>query len=292
MGSTRRVVTAMTAVAALGAAMLGVTGAVAQSDDDAQTTGAHPAALLERLDALEQALPDDMPPTDAALDPESTWGTFSGDAGSVRAVLDTLQSDLRRLFVDADDADGPVADAVALVARGWLDVWNGTATLAVYESSDLAFPIATVDDDDVATGADDLRGRAETGLEMILLGRSRHLEGYTALRQLGEAEPAAQARLDGRAAAVETFDSDVRPLVVAMLSQPTTSVLVPTDRFETTAPGVEARAKAFSVTCVDREALDAANDATSDPGALDQIGEVERVDCPAFGDGIASRADR
>jgi hypothetical protein len=276
-------VVATLAALAVAAAGIGVTGAAAQQTEGDPEAAAEPTqgTLLERLDALEALLPDTAPPTDVTLDAETTWGTLAGDAGSARAVLDTLEGDLRRLFVDADDAEGEVADAVALVARGWLDVWQGAGALATWEANDLAFPIDTVDDDAVATGADELRGQAEKGLELVLLGRARHLEGYVALRELGEAEPAAQARLDARAGEAETFDAEVRPLVVRMLSQRTTNVLVPVERFGSTAPGVEARARSLEVACVDRDALAEAGVAVDDEVVAElEAATPERADCP------------
>jgi hypothetical protein len=278
---SRWVATALAfAAIAVAAASIGVTAAVAQQEDPPAATEAEDTPLLDRLAELEPLLPATPPPTDVVLAAETTWGTLEGDAGSVRAVLDTLEGDLRRLFVDADDADGPVADAVALVARGWLDLWQGTGPLATWEANDLAFPIDTVDDDLVATGADELRGQAEKGLELVLQGRERHLEGYTQLRELGEADPAVQAQFDARAAEAETFDTEVRPLVVRMLSQRTTNVLVTVDRFGSNAPGVEARARSVDVTCIDREAL-------AEQGVVDdetllalEAATPDRVDCP------------
>ena len=79
------------------------------------------------------------------------------------ATLATLEPDLRRLYVDADDADGPVAEAVAAVARGWLDLHRASISSPRGRPHDLAFPIDASDDDDVATDADELRGRAEAG---------------------------------------------------------------------------------------------------------------------------------
>jgi hypothetical protein len=264
------------------AASIGVNAAVAQQDDaDPAPGGTDPSSLFERLDDLEGLLPDTPAPVDVELGAETTWGTLAGDAGSVSAVLDTLEGDLRRLFIDADDAEGPVAEAVAAVARGWLDVWQGTTSLAAWEGNDLAFPIDTSDDDAVATGADELRGHAEKGLDLVLQGRARHLEGYTALRELGEADPAIQARFDVRAAEAETFDAEVRPRVVQMLSQPSPSVVVPVDRFSSNAPGVEARARSVQVTCIDRAALaEQGIELDDETLAALEAATPNRADCP------------
>lgn len=287
MSRTRRTVMSMTVVAAAAAAVLGVGAAVAQ--DDAAPMGTDPAALLERLDELELALPVDIAPTDVDLDESTTWGTLSGDATSVRAVLDTLEPDLRRLFVDADDADGEVAAAVALVARGWLDVWTGTAAIGAAESNDLAFPMDATDALGVAAGADELRGSIETGLELVLQGRDRHLEGYHALRELDQAEPQAQGRIVDRANAATTFEEELRPDVVALLSQPSTMVLVPTERFVTDAPGVRSRAASVTVVCVDRDELEAAGGVATEEvlATLTQL-DLDDEACPALPESLGN----
>ncbi len=287
---SKSVATVLVGAVALAVAALGITGAIAQSQD--APTGATPDALLERLYALELDLPPAVPPTGVTLTPEETWGTLAGDAGGAHAVLGTLEADLRSLAVDADAAatgDDPaldVARAVAYVAQGWLDVWTGTGHLAEAEAHDLAFPTDARDDEGVATGADEPRGWMEVGLDLILLGQARHLDGYVGLRTLGEAPPEAQARFDARAAAAEDFDRDLRPYVVAMLSWPTTSVLVPVDRFETPAPGVNPRARAVTMVCLDREAVQEAGGVVT-PEVLASLGEeavVDRPDCGSLVD--------
>jgi hypothetical protein len=258
-------------------AVIGVGAALAQSGDGAPV-GSSPEDLLARLDALEVDLPAQVPPVGVDLDDDETWGSLQGDATSVRAVLDILEPDLRQLFIDADDADGDVADGVAEVARGWLDIWTGTTAIAVAEAADLAFPLETRDDDGVATGADELRGQVETGLDLLLMGQARHLAGYGLLRELGEAPLDAQLRLDARASDATEFDEEIRPRVLAMLSAPSASVLVTTDRFETDAPGVRARANSMTVVCVDREALEELGGVASEE-VLAQLEDADRVDC-------------
>ncbi|MTV26890.1 hypothetical protein FTX61_15920 [Nitriliruptoraceae bacterium ZYF776] len=258
----------------------------------AQATGEAPPAgddgLLVRLDALEVELPEHPGVREVAVDDEGAVLEVVGDAPATRATLDTLEADLRRLFVDADDAGTPVGDAVAEVARGWLDVRAGVGHLAAADGHDLAFPLDAEDDDDVATDADARRGDVEVGIRSVLLGHGRQLTGYTALRDLGLAEPAVQGRLDGRALASEDFARDVVPLLRALVSERTSQVLVPTDRFTSPAPGQEARARSLTVTCVDRDAYTTLVDPTegSELTALaEAIGTVfgtasERADCP------------
>jgi hypothetical protein len=280
------------AIAAVVAASIGVSAADAKQDEVAEvepteptgptegTEGGEPVSLFDRLDELESLLPEAPPPTGIELSDDGTWGALAGDAGSAHATLGTLEGDLRRLYVEADDADGPAADAIALVARGWLDLWQGTGALAAWEANDLAFPLETADDDEVATGADELRGQAEKGLELVLQGRARHLEGYRLLREVGEAEPPLQARFDSRAAEAEAFDADVRPVVLRLLSQRTTGLYVQTERFDSNAPGVRARARSLQLVCVDRDAI-----AEHDVVDEELLAELERAtpsraDCP------------
>lgn len=276
MGSLRRIVPVLGVLTVLGLGGVGLGAALAQQDDT--PTGSGDDALLERLDVLEDTLPAVIPPAEVTVTADATGGTLSADGVSTRAVLDLVEGDLRRLFVDADEAGGPVAEAVRLVASGWLDIWQGSAHLEVAETNDLAFPLATFDADGVATGADDLRGEIEAGLALILQGRDRLHRGYGTLRELNAAEVAIQARFDLRAANEDTFDAEVRPLVHRLLSLRTTTVLATTDRFRTDAPGVEARARAMSITCLDRDALEAAGGVVTDE-LLAEL-EVDRVDCP------------
>ncbi len=280
------------------ATSLGVTVAVAQQDD-AAPVGSDDTALLARLDALEPQLPADPAPTAVTVAEDGTWGSFEGDVAGAAATLGTLETDLLGLYVDADDADTAAADAVAAVARGWLDLRYAYDQLTAWEAADLAFPLDASDDEGTATDADELRGRAETGLRLALGARQRHLTGYVALRELGLAEPAAQQRFDARAADAEAFDQDLRPLVHRLIAERTTQVLVPVDRFETSAPGVEARARSLTVACVDREAyLEATAGAAGategtdpvDPAAADALlAASQRQDCPALPDELDVR---
>jgi hypothetical protein len=276
---TRRSVTSIAAVAVAAAVALGVGGAIAQQDT--APSGVDPGALLERLGALEGDLPQDIAPTAVTLDVETSVATLEGDATSMRANLDTVESPLRQLFIDADSADGEVADAVAVVAQGWLDVWSGAAAIAASESNDLAFPLQATDDFGVAAGADSLRGSMETGLKLVLQGRARQLEGYEALRALNEAEPATQALFDERARQATTFDEETRPDIAAALGEPSPSVLVPTERFVTDAPGVRSRATSMTVVCVDRDAYQEAVAQLAPGEQLTDLAaaEVTRDDC-------------
>lgn len=278
MGSRRTGVLVLTACAAVAVAAVGIGAAVAQQDDGAAV--GDPSALVERLGELETQLPDTLVPTVVTVGDDETWGSFEGDAAGMRAVLDTVEGDLRSLFIDADDASGDVADAVATVALGWLDLWHAAEHLAEADRHDLAFPVDTFDGDGVATGADELRGEIEAGLRLILQGRARHLEGYTVLSEEGSAEPDVQARFDARAAVAEDFDTDLRPEIHAMMSLRSTGVWVAVDRFNTDLPGVEPRANAVSLVCIDRELLREAGGIVTADNVADLAARTpERTDC-------------
>lgn len=294
---TRRLRSIGLAVAAsLLAGTLGVTVATAQQEDAPAPVGDE--GLLVRLDELEGQLPAQPAPTAITIADDGTWGGFEGDVTGAAATLATLERELLSLYVDADDTDTPVGTAVADVARGWLDLQRAYDRLAAWEAADLAFPIEAEDAEGTATDADELRGTAEAGLNLVLSARQRHLTGYVALRELGVAEPDAQQRFDVRAADVEDFDREVRPLVQRLVSQRTTQLLVPVDRFATNAPGVDARARSMTVLCVDREAyLDATAgmpaegsapiDPTEADGVFDLLGpSADRSDCPALADEV------
>lgn len=284
MGTTRRTTVGLIGAVALLAAALGTQVALAQGDG---ATGAPDDELIERLDGLEPTLPGALP-TDVGIEPDETWGTVEGDFTGAAATIDTVADDLRSLFRDADDSGGTVAEAVSNVARGWLDLGHAYEALAEWEAHDLAFPLETEDDQGVATGADEVRGHAERGLRHVLRAQQRLLAGYVALREEGPADDAAvQARLDGRAAEAEEFDAETRPRIHRLLSLDTTMMLLPAERFETDAPGVEARARSMTLTCLDREAYvemlrgSEAGDLPS-PEELSEVFEAgqQRIDCP------------
>jgi hypothetical protein len=300
---TRRLRMLGLAVAAgLVAGTLGVTVASAQQDD-APPKGTDDTSLLARLDVLEPQLPAEPAPTGVTIDADGSWGTFEGDVTGAAATLGTLERDLLSLYVDADDGETPVAAAVADVARGWLDLRFAYDQLAAWEAGDLSFPLDASDEEGIATDADELRGRAESGLRLVLTARERHLAGYVALRELGAADPEAQQRFDARAADSEVFDQDVRPLVGRLVSLRSTQVLVPVDRFVTSAPGVDARARSMRVACVDRGAYTDATTTTPVEGAAEvDVRDVEaalgllgptaaREDCPALAEEQEVRLD-
>ena len=286
----RRTFVTVLAAGVVAAATVGGSVAVAQQEPTAdQAVATDDEALLTRLDALEADLPVDPAPTAVAVDQDGeegdlTGGTIEGDVTGAAATIDTLEADLLALYVDADSAEGAVADAVAQVARGWLDLGEGYDQLAVWEGHDLAFPIDAEDDEGTATDADDLRGRVETGLRLVLGARQRHQAGYATLRDLAVAEPTVQTRFDARADQADAFDVEIRPLVHRMLSLRTTEVIAPVERFETDAPGVDARARSMTITCVDRRGYETLTEGDLLPETTAPPVAPDVLDAPAEGD--------
>ncbi len=264
----------------------GSDAAAQQHENEGEPDEAAPVdELIVRLDDIERVLPDGILPVGFELDPPLGIDTTGGDALALRRQLDVLEPQLRELFNDADDARTPIGDAVALVARGWLDIWRAATLLTEVEDHDLAFPIGTSDADGVATGADELRLLLEAGIDLILAGHERHLEGYPALREIGAAEPAAQARFDRRAGTTEDFDADIRPLLLRLVGRSSTSVIVPVERFASAEPGVDPRASSVEIACVDRRELAAVGGFVTDERRDELIAATpERIDCPALDD--------
>lgn len=281
MSSKRAGVLVLVGLVAVTVAALGIGSAVAQQDD----TEAPPTAsdtelqLIERLGELEVRLPSAVVPTSVDLDPDQTWGTYTGDPAGVNATLQAVEADLRRLFVDADDARGELADSVALVARGWLDHWHATAELMFADDHDLAFPLDAADDG-VASDADQLRGRIEAGLRLVLQGQQRLLEGYSVLATAPDSDDL-QPTFGRRALDAEDFDERLRPRIHTMLSERSTNVWVALERFETAAPGVEPRARSMTLVCVDRELLREAGGIVTEENLAELAAATpERDDCP------------
>lgn len=275
MGSPRRFATAMVVAAAVGAATIGVTAAVADQDE-APRAGSDDTSLLDRLGELETQLPDPY----AEVSEDEEWDVYADDLANLNSALVTVEDDLRRLFVDGDDTDTEVGDAVSQIASGWLDIMHASEDFTTWSSHDLAFPLGTTDEDEVATGADNLRGTVERGLYLFLDGAAKHQDGYTTLRELTATDGATQVAIDERAADTERFDTIDRPIITQLLSRSSTTVLVPLERFDTQGPGVESRAASLSYVCIDRALLDAEERPLTDDVLSElEAATPERLDC-------------
>lgn len=271
----------MLALGALVAAAFGSTAAATalQGEDSS------PEGLIDRLAALEQELPV-LPPDDVILIEDETWAEFPGDFTGARFEFDNLADRARELFIDADDVDGPEATAVSDAARAMLIQREGYEALALWEEHDLAFPLDAFDETGVATGADEAYGLAEVGLTLLLDANSRALAAYEILRDTELADEAERRTFATAYDRTRDFDSRTRPLIHRALSLQTTQVLRPIDRFETTAPGVESRARTMRIVCIPREAYLAGDSVAFElPETLAALGSEPAQDCPAIENG-------
>lgn len=262
---TRIVAAAAVGIATLSLAGSAVAGALQEGDSD--------ESLVDRLVAIEEQLPT-LPPDTVDVDPEQTWATFTGDFTGARVALDTVADEARDLFIDAEESGTPVATAVAEVARAVLVLRNGYQYLAEWETNDLTFPLDTVDEDLVATGADELYGAAQTGFALVLDARARALPGYAILRDAEAADEQEKAVFDRRYELGLAFDATMKPDLHRALSFQTTQVMRTVSRFVSTAPGTDPRARVMTVVCIDREAYQAAE-------VLDAEGAAALVTTPA-----------
>ncbi|MBW3619736.1 MAG: hypothetical protein KY461_05780 [Actinobacteria bacterium] len=282
-GSSRKrtVTSALVALCALTAAALGSTAAATalQADDTS------PEGLIDRLAALEQELPL-LPPEDVIIIEDETWAEFPGDFTGARFELDNLADRARELFIDADDVDGPEASAVSDAARAILIQREGYEALAAWEEHDLAFPLDAFDEIGVASGADEVYGLAQVGLSLLLDANARSLAAHELLR---DSELADEAERQVFAAAYDEardFEARTRPLIHRALSLQTTQVLRTIDRFGSSAPGVEARARTMTVVCIPREAYLAGDSVAFElPEELAALGQTPAIDCPDIDNG-------
>lgn len=287
---SRRYVTGLLAVGLTAALGVGATAAVTAQDGGEDSLVARLAELDEQIGAL--------PPEDVTIDPAQTWGTFVGDFVGAKLRFDAVEGELRELWVNAADAGDEDGEAVARATNALLRMHDAYRYLAEFESHDLAFPLDTFDEDGVATGADELRGDAEAGLRILSDAMQEALPAYQALRD-SEAAGDARSRLEQRAAELENARAVIVPLIHEAASFQDTQVMATVQRFQTTAPGVEARARAFVVTCIDRDAYEqtafanltpetlaapqgvaALVEASAELGALLIEEDVTTVDCP------------
>ena len=276
-----------TALLAVGALVVGVLAtqfaATALQGED----GAAPIPeLVDRLVELEQQLPS-LPPEDVIISEEETWAEFTGDFTGAKVTIDALADEARDLFIAANEAKpNPTATAVASGARSILLFQEAYGLLAEYESYDLAFPVDATDDEGVATGADEPYGLAEAGLRLVLDAHSRRLAAYELLRDSEAVDENERDFFDTLYRAEVGFDTDMRPLIHRALSLDTTEVMRGIERFETSAPGSEARARTFTVVCIPREAYTSGDlPGVSLPEELLALTGTPAADCPDLQNG-------
>jgi hypothetical protein len=277
--TARRQLSVGIGLAAMIASLLGgqVVASALQGDDQA------PEGLVDRLVAIERELPS-LPPDEVVVIEEESFAEFPGDFVGARFALDDLADRTRDLYIDAEEADGPIATAVADAARAILIQREGYELLADFEGHDLAFPLDDFDADGVSTGADTLYGRGEAGLMLLLDANARWLSAHEILRDTELADQAERQVFADAYDIARDFGSVTRPRIHRALSIDTTQVIRPVDRFETTAPGSEARARTLRVVCLPREAYLADETLAIElPESLAALGQVPAADCPDLG---------
>lgn len=243
---------ALSGVLAAGLAAAAVTSATAQdAEEEPPAAGSDPEALVDRLVEIERELPTELPPSQVIVDPETTFGQMEGDFVGAVTQLELVSDQARQLFIDADSADGEVAEAVALVARGYLRMEEAFTYLARFEEFDLARPVDVTDDDGVATGADTASGLVMAGVDLLDLARMDSLLGYGLLRDSEAADDAEKSLFDAAYVDTQQYLTRVRPEAHTMISASSTAVLVAVSRFEDAAVG-EPRAREVTYVCVPR----------------------------------------
>lgn len=254
-------------VAALAVVGVGTAGLSAQDD---------PRDLVARLAEIDRGLPE-LPPARVAVSDQATWAGFPGAYREAGVALESVADPLQRLFEDASSADTAAADAVADASRGLLSLRRSYGLLARWEEADLEFPLAGTDDQRTATGADARYGTAEVGFRLLLEANRRWLAATRALIDSEELTDGQREILSRRLVRLEEFDRGVRPELRRALSLEVAHELRPVERFGSSAPGMQARARSFTLSCVAEEA-DA--DGVGEPS---QPGErTPPEDCPTL----------
>ena len=248
--------------------------------------GAPPDELVDRLVELERQLPA-LPPDEVIIAEDQTWAEFTGDFTGAKVSIDAVAEEARDLFITANESGpNPVANAVESAARSVLILQEGYGLLAEWETYDLAFPVDDSDDQGVATGADEPYGLAEAGLRLVLDAHARRLAAFGVLRDAEGIDDSEREFFETRYQDEVTFDSDQRPLIHRGLSLDTTAVLRAVDRFETSAPGSEARARVATYVCIPREAYTTGDvPGVSLPEELIALGATAVADCPDLDNG-------
>ena len=248
-----------------GAAMtVGIGSAIAaesgQDEPVEVVVAAADEGLVEQLLVLEGEVPAPLPTT-AELAADGVDALLTGSFTSARSTFDQLESDLRALYVAADESTSPVGDAIASVTYGLLLERQALTVLEETDGSDEERPLDVSDardDDGNAIDADGLYGRLAIGLDVLLEARAHQREGYGVLAGL---PAAADENAVFRARHLELLDyedgTEVQLREVA--SAASTQLLVEIERYD--APLGVAHSVGVTYVCVDREAYAALADA-------------------------------
>lgn len=245
----RRNVQLIGLLAALG--MVAVLGSAlaADGDGDAVAVTADDQALMDRLVALHDDLPD-LLPTEASLAANALDPVLLGSFTSARSTLDQLEDDIRQLFIDGDEVGTAAGDAVAGVARGLLIERQAYLVLEQSDGSTNPRPLDSSNartEDGLAIDADGLLGLESVGIDLLIEARDLQRAGYEVLEDTEGADPSFAARL----AELQAYQDEVEVTLRVAASMATDELLVPADRYD--APIGVPRAVSVTYVCVDRE---------------------------------------
>lgn len=217
--------------------------------------------LVTQLLALESELPAPLPTT-AELAADGVDALLTGSFTSARSTFDAVESDLRTLYVTADDAGTPVGDAVASVTFGLLLERQALTVLEETDLSDGTRPLDLSDardDDGNAIDADGLMGRLHIGLDILFEARGLQRSGYAVLADVpvGVDENSVFA---ARHQELLAYEDGTEVELREVASSPAEQLLVEVSRFD--APTGVAHSVGVTYVCVDREAYTALADAS------------------------------
>lgn len=234
-------------LAAIGSA-LAVEGEGGEGQDDPIAVTEADQQLLDRLLALGPELPP-LLPTEADLAANRLDGVLLGSFASARSTLERLEDDVRQLFIDGDEADTAVGDAVASVARGLLIEQQAYLVLEQSDGSTNPRPLDSSNvrtDDGLAIDADGLLGIESIGIDLLIQARDLERAGYEVLAAVEDTDPAFDERLEE----LRRYEEEVGVTLRVITSANTDELLVPAERYD--APIGVPRAVSVTYVCVDR----------------------------------------
>lgn len=295
---TKRFAATATGAALVAAWVVGGQGATlaqAEGDQQAPPAASGPDALAEQLLQLEDRFASRAIVNGAAYpsvqdvvednDDEKVVLDQLANVTRLHNTYDGLDGDFRSLYERAERAGGPVGGAVGDAARAWIVYGHGLELADEALNNDLVMPRETFDDAGVAIGADYAGGLVDAALRTIMESNDRLNLAHLALAGSPLDETLA-AQFTDRTVEWESYREDDEPVYAALLSEPSTQVLVATERYVSAAAGTEARARSVEYGCVDRGVYTAVVPETAGDvvvEASDALGTVDQaLDCPSL----------
>lgn len=207
-------------------------------------------ALVERLLEIEPDLPAPLP---SAVERSSDLvdGMLTGSFTSSRSTLDSLQDQLRGLYVDGEEAGTAIGGAVSQVAHGLLLERQAMVILEDTDATTETRPLDLSDardDDGNAIDADGLHGWETAGLEILFDARDLQHDGY---ETLSLAEVAGREVFADRAAQLVADRDGTGIALREVAAADSGQMLLEVERYD--APVGVAHARGVTFVCVDRK---------------------------------------